>query len=92
MESFKITESSLSNDKIRVYERCEPACVGASNESFKHQETAAALTLDQLYVALWCCHFLLPQDSNPPSVGLTTPHFNVGAGTLLFVKLTVVLV
>ena len=56
-------------------------------------------TLDQLYVGLWCCHFLLPQHSNPPSVGMTTPHFKVGAGTFdtytmltLGVKLTTVLV
>ena len=32
--------------------------------SFKYQEQTAFLTLDQLTVVLWRCHFLLPQDRN----------------------------
>ena len=36
MDMFKITESSLSNHKIRVYEQCEPTCVGACNVFFKY--------------------------------------------------------
>lgn len=39
MELFQITELSLSNHKIRVHEQCELASVGASNVSFKYQET-----------------------------------------------------
>lgn len=31
METFKITESSLVNHKIRAYERCEAACVDTSD-------------------------------------------------------------
>lgn len=40
------------------------------------RKQTAPLTSDQLFVGLWRCHFLMPQDSNPPSVSLTTPHFN----------------
>ena len=39
------------------------------------RKQTAPLTSHQLFVGLWRCRFLLPQDSNPPSVLLTTPHF-----------------
>ena len=41
-DMFKICDSSLSDHKISVYERCELACVGASNGSFKLQEADCA--------------------------------------------------
>ena len=40
MKMFKITESSLSNFKIRMYARCEPACVGAYKLSVGLSETS----------------------------------------------------
>ena len=52
MEMFKITESSLSNHKIRVYEWCEPTCVDTSNASLKLQLQTELLTSDQLFVGL----------------------------------------
>lgn len=36
------------------------------------------LSSDQLYVGLWCCHFLLPQISNPPSVLSGSESVNTG--------------
>ena len=37
-DMFKITESSLSSHISRVYERCEPACVGTSTASFSSKQ------------------------------------------------------
>ena len=34
---------------------------------YKYQETDCALTLDQIFVGLLCCRFLLSEDSNLPS-------------------------
>lgn len=41
------------------------------------------MSLIQIFVDLWCRHFLLPQDSSVPSVPQTTPQFktNVPVGT-----------
>jgi len=33
------------------------------------------LTLDQVFVGQWHSLFQLPQNSNPPSMRLNTPHF-----------------
>ena len=32
------------------------------------------MTLDQLFIGLWCCRILLPQDGNLPTVRLTRVH------------------
>ena len=42
------------------------------------------MTLDQLFVGLWRCRFLLPQDSNPH---LTTPHFKTNTPAQAFLLL-----
>ena len=47
-QMFKITESSLSNHKIRAYECCEPSCGSASNGLFREAEC----TFDKLFVGL----------------------------------------
>lgn len=54
-------------------------CVGVSyylnNAPFKLQEKYCPISLIQIFVGLWCRHFLLSQDSSVPSVRQTTPHF-----------------
>lgn len=77
IELFKITENSLSNNGVEL---CEPTCVGASKSILNRRKQTVVLTLDQLFVGLWCCLFLPSKDSNLPSVHLTTPHFNTPRG------------
>ncbi len=47
--------------------------VHLNNALFKQQENTAPLTLDQVFVGQW--RFLLPQDSNAPTMHLTISHF-----------------
>ena len=37
--------------------------------SRKQTKATVLLTLDWLFGGLWCCHFLLPQESNLDNVG-----------------------